>query len=819
MASAPRSTAADCVCTCSTSVAGASGRVSRHLPRQRRNAAAVVASVSGSARRAARLFYASSHKQRQPARRARRCMVVADGAASDEEEPEGFSKPYLWKRSLTGKLKKQPPVDELAPSTIGGGEGGVLLLACAVGVLSGVGVVLFNYGVHSIQHIAWEDVPLSRGLDQFEAWPTIVGVPVLGGIAVGLLRYIAVNFEVEEVAKLPKWAAGGRASNALPVGVRRLMKTVAATVTLGTGNSLGPEGPSVEIGQNVAAMFGSALQGSRERRRSLQAAGAAAGLSAGFNAPIAGVFFAVESKLWSASSQDSAPSLTMAMVLLSSVLAAVVTQAGLGTEPAFSLPSYELLSLGELPLYMLLGAVCGGLATVFSRFSQTATSTFAQVESAGVPRALHPSLGGLFVGIVALVWPEVLYQGFKNFNFILKAGAATFTPPLLVQIVVLKLVTTAISKGSGLVGGVYAPSLFIGAAVGVAYGELAALSVATFATYAAAHGVPPGLISGVVTVAAPQAYALVGMAATLAAVCRVPLTSVLLLFELTRDYTIILPLMAAVGIAYLVAPTPETKQLRKESIQSEGDAIAELRTKRESAIASVGGLIRDNLRPGTPWPEEDFIFKEDLIRERQLMKTLTVSSAMTIDVLRVDGNMPIHEAASSMLKDRRRLAMVCDHEGLALGLITLDDVLRNSIVNTKYQQGPLCLNKKVVDICTPQRNLIVVYPDTPLAVAWENLKLRGVHQLPVVTHNNRRKVVGILNQECVSMACMFELARQALMYEYDTVNGEELPASNDARTVEVASVQNNVVAASTLPRIAHATAAPIEITALSSLEG
>ncbi|GJP55844.1 hypothetical protein CLOM_g14867 [Closterium sp. NIES-68] len=477
----------------------------------------------------------------------------------------------------------------------------VLLTACAVGLLTGASVSLFNEGVHAIRDAVWQGVPPEEGSTWLRSqsaaatWHLHIFVPLAGGVVVGILN--AVRSEIKDLPfnQTPRGGSSsnnrsssrrssspaahgydsssdssssdsGRSSGGfslssragqsiaqnLVAAVRPVLKAVAAAVTLGTGNSLGPEGPSVEIGSSIGKGASRAVQGGRERTIALVAAGSAAGISAGFNAAVAGCFFALESVLRSSVSSSPA-SLTTAMVLLSSVLAAVVSQQILGSDPAVRIPLYEFRSPAELPLYLLLGLCCGGVSIALNRSARLATHAFDRLLLVSpLPPALLPAIGGLSVGVISLAYPEVLYWGFQNINDLLGSRPLASAPQVdfLVELVVLKVVATAICRGSGLVGGFYAPSLFIGAALGQAYGRLASDVLLA---------VDPEYSLQWIQVAAPQAYAMVGMAATLAGVCQVPLTSVLLLFELTRDYRIILPLMAAVGIAaWIAAPTTTT---------------------------------------------------------------------------------------------------------------------------------------------------------------------------------------------------------------------------------------------------------------------
>jgi len=205
---------------------------------------------------------------------------------------------------------------------------------------------------------------------------------------------------------------------------------------------------------------------------------------------------------------------------------------------------YSATKLFPRRRYLPLGVLCGVYATSFASASDFAQDLFRQVEEAGIPRVAHPPIGGLCTGLIALCFPEVLYNGFQNVDAILQEGITLhYTIPCLCTIVAAKLVATALCRGSGLVGGIYAPSLMAGAAIGSAYGQILDDYFYRYTD---------------IMVAPSQSFALVGMAATLASVCGVPLTSVILLFELSQDYTVIAPLVLAVAVASAIASPKET---------------------------------------------------------------------------------------------------------------------------------------------------------------------------------------------------------------------------------------------------------------------
>lgn len=295
----------------------------------------------------------------------------------------------------------------------------------------------------------------------------------------------------------------------------------------------------------------------------LVAAGAGAGVAAGFGAPMSGVLFAVETVLLSKPQVGAAPQLgkhddesgvLIASVLVSCVTASIVSQAGLGLEPAFQVPPTAPLSVPELPLCVVEGLLCGAAAAGLGLATANSEASFDRLRRAGVPPMLMPMIGGLACGSLAVIFPEISYQGFDNFNALFQFDgrqSVEHTAAGLTALVLVKIAGTSVCRGSGLVGGVYAPALFIGAALGKAFWHVADGTVEAMAS-TAPHILPT--FQGL-ELASPNTYALVGAAAMLAAFCRVPLTAVLLLFELTQDYTLFLPTLMAVGFAQWGAAT------------------------------------------------------------------------------------------------------------------------------------------------------------------------------------------------------------------------------------------------------------------------
>ncbi len=350
-------------------------------------------------------------------------------------------------------------------------------------------------------------------------WPVLV-VPTLGGAVVAVLR----RWLGELGPGLPSLMAmaDGALSAAPKVPWLRLLT---ASLSLGSGASLGPEGPSVESGGNLGLWVALRARLTPQNQKALVAAGVAAGLAAGFKAPIAGVFFAFEGSF---STLGGRPSLRA--VLVAAVCATLVVQIGLGDTPILRLPAYDVRSLWELPLYLGLGVLASLLSWALIRLLEAGRSARLQSLLQRLPLGLPGALGGLAVGVIALVFPQVLSVGYDTIEALLGSAGGV---PLLTLVLLLgaKLLATGISNAAGFVGGGFAPSLVLGAVLGNCYGQLLGAGGLHLA------------------VAEPPAYAMVGMAAVLAGSARAPLTALLLLFELTRDIRIVLPLMAAAGLS------------------------------------------------------------------------------------------------------------------------------------------------------------------------------------------------------------------------------------------------------------------------------
>jgi H+/Cl- antiporter ClcA/predicted transcriptional regulator len=588
-----------------------------------------------------------------------------------------------------------PPLKQLFKQLQPTPEAIVLLLAVLVGTGSGAGVVLFRALIQWTHHLMFGEV--SSFLSIWGHW-TIALIPLLGGVIVGLMRWRMQDFGPGLTTLLEVVQESRELLLINPV-----TKMVAASISLGSGASLGPEGPSVEIGAYFSLLLGQVLQVSQERRRLLLSAGAAAGLAAGFNAPIAGVFFALEVVMGSTFAASAA-----SVVLLAAVVAAWIARIGLGAQPAFALPAYEVRSLMELPLYVGLGLLASLLSLIHIRALRLSQRCFqgqiAGLEWVGqIPQPLHPVIGGAVLGLVALKLPQILGVGYETVEAMLQD--VQFPLQLVVALLVMKLIMTAISFGSGFVGGVFAPALFLGASLGSVYGKALAIGLPMLHDY----------------MASPPAYAMVGMAAFLAASVRAPLTAILLLFELTNDYRIVLPLMAAVGLSIWTAEYLEPKVVIDNAVQQE--------------------------------PVNDNVLHPDVSR-------LTVADVMHSAPLQLNSDSTLAAAAQQFVQHRCHSALIVDAEARLIGILTLHDLNRLVTRSKSTEDRASLLQQPIADFCTTK--MVYAYPDEPLTEAADRMVTRGLHQLPVVGRDNPQQAIGLLTQTDIDLAASLAQTRQVL---------------------------------------------------------
>lgn len=476
-------------------------------------------------------------------------------------------------------------------------------------------------------------------------------------------------------------------------------------------------------------------------------------------------------------SPDSAVSLTYttSMVILSAVIASVVSEVGLGSQPAFKVPEYDFRSVSELPLYLLLGILCGLVSLGLTRCTMLMLRAVEEIQRGGrIPKAVFPVTGGLVVGLAALAYPEILYWGFQNVDVLLESRPFVKGLPadLLIQIVVVKIIATSFCRASGLVGGYYAPSLFIGAGTGMAYGKLIAIAVSQ------SH---PVFQSSLFEVASPQAYALVGMAATLAGVCQVPLTSVLLLFELTQDYRIVIPLLAAVGMSSWIT-SPRVKRRDSgdsyKTNQSNPEVLQDGASTRNSGSVDYSFLTEASSGDDVCELESSRCFDDSDIETEELQRKILVSQAMRTRFATVFRSTLVTEAVSLMLAEKQSYALILDDDNVLIGILSLEHI--QGFCKSAQARRKIPEELLVTEVCSfDGEKCKVLWTATPgmdLLSAEMIMVRHNLSQLPVVSEPSQGHLgspVGVIDMQCIMLACRAVATKEYLNQNFITKGGPE----------------------------------------------
>ncbi|HTV15962.1 MAG TPA: chloride channel protein [Acidobacteriaceae bacterium] len=442
-------------------------------------------------------------------------------------------------------------IERIAPSR---GERLFLVLSIFIGVISGLLVVAFRIAIEWIRILLLGSAP-HPGQDRLLVVPAVMGLVVA---AMVLWFFPAARGSGVNQTKAALYVYDGYISIRTVIG-----KFLTAALAIGSGHSLGPEDPSLQIGAGVASIVARNLRLSRRRMRMFAPIGAAAGLAAAFNAPISAILFVIEEVIgsWSAG--------VLGSLVLAASSSVVVARAFWGSEPMFRIPSITMKDWRELLAYAVLGIFGGLLAPLFS-----AALGFLRPRLRALPRwtlILQPAVAGLMVGAIGYFgFPEVMGAGYGAID---QAMHGEFVWQLLLGLVFLKLAATILSFSSGTPGGMFAPTLFIGAMLG---GAVGAFEKHFF----------PGLTGTV------GAYALVGMGVLFAGFLRVPLTSVFMVLEVSGNYSIILPVILANTIAFLLSRSLQPVGIFEIFTRQDGLDLPSMEEQREEAVLHVEDALQ-----------------------------------------------------------------------------------------------------------------------------------------------------------------------------------------------------------------------------------
>ncbi len=404
----------------------------------------------------------------------------------------------------------------------------LVLLACIIGFGAGLASVAFKAMIHFFQGLFWRAGSILEAAAG-QPWYWTLLIPALGGLIIAPIIYYgareAKGHGVPEIME-SLILRGGR----MPAKVVAV-KALVSSICIGSGGSVGREGPIVQISSALASTLARWFRIREKGMRTLVAAGAAAGIGATFNAPIGGALFAVEILLGEFGVYSFSP------IIVASVIGTLTNRLITGEDfAAFAVPKYTLISLWEIGPYVLLGLLSGLVAILFIKTLYLFEDRFERLR---LPTLAKPVIGGLVVGLVGLKFPQVFGVSYESIDACLQNNVAIW---LALALVFIKIFATSVTLGSGGSGGIFAPSLFLGAMTGSFVGSIF-------------HNAFPGSMSS------PGAFSLVGMGAVVAAATHAPITAIIIIFELTNDYKIILPLMLSCIIASFL-----TVGLHKDSI-------------------------------------------------------------------------------------------------------------------------------------------------------------------------------------------------------------------------------------------------------------
>lgn len=566
------------------------------------------------------------------------------------------------------------------------------ILAVAIGFVSGLGNYAFRKLIDFFHWLIVGQGTAAFGISYDEWTPArllVVLFPMIGGV---LLIPFGIFFGRDLKFGFSRFLAKVNLRGGKIPSRTIFTRGVASAITLGTGGSAGQEGPIAQIGGAIGSQVGQAFKMSGDRLKVLVACGVSGGVAATFNAPIAGVFFAHEIVLLSSFELSSFTS-----IVIASGMSTVVSRALLGNTPAFAVPPYALRSAWELLFYVALGLLIGLLAPLFIHTHFRIKDRF---EGLRLHPLAKPVFGGFLVGVIGIVFPQVFGNGYEFMETVLHGDGVWW---LLAGLVLFKAVATSITLGSGLPGGLFAPSLYIGAVTGGAFGKVCQM----FAPHLAAS---------------PGAYALVGMGAFLSAATHAPMTAIFLLFEITASYEVIIPIMLTCVIG-----TAISRHYKKESLET-----AEL--ARAGIDLSAG-------------------------KEVNIMKSLKVGEVMTHDPEALPEGMTLRQFTHFAASTRHANFPLVNRSGDLTGIISVQDFM-----GVAFERDLMDL-VVIKELATTK--VITVTEDEDLDAAMKKIGYRNIEQLPVVDREAGRKLIGIISRRDMISAYNRALMARTLQMRED----------------------------------------------------
>ena len=542
----------------------------------------------------------------------------------------------------------------------------MLIWSVIVGMAGAFATVIFREGIAYVQRLF---TGMEGGLVEMARqlpWHRRIWMPAVGGFIAGCLLVVARRESPGNGQKplhtdyIEAVAIG---EGVMPVG-KSIWRSLSSLFTIASGGSIGREGPMVQLAALAASLVGRWVHFDPSRLRLLVACGAAAGITSAYNAPIAGAFFVTEIVLGAIVMESFGP------IVVASVVANITMREFAGYKPPYEMPVFPAVTGVEVLLFVALGLLCGALAPQFLVMLDTAKKAFGRINA---PLPVRLALGGLVVGILSVWTPEVWGNGYSVVNSILHSP---WTWTALATVLVFKLVATAATVGSGAVGGVFTPTLFVGAVLGCLFGQ-------------GMHALWPDGTS------ASYAYAMVGMGAFLAGATQAPLMAILMIFEMTLSYQVVLPLMLSCVVAYFVARATGKASMYEITLHRNREEAERMRLRMTQ--------MRELVRPA---------------------QTVVRADATVQDMTRVFLEYPV------------KYLYVTDETGRFLGAVALADITSDLL------QKRDTTDKRARDYV--KATFDVLTPDMPLAVGLQHFMSFQGERLPVVESTRDPTLAGVV---------------------------------------------------------------------------
>jgi CIC family chloride channel protein len=538
----------------------------------------------------------------------------------------------------------------------------MLVWSVIVGIVGALATIAFREGISLMQRaFTGQDGSL---VEMAKRLPIAmrIALPALGGLAAGVLLVIAQR-GADKKQHTDYMEAVVIGDGVVPVRLS-LWRSASSLFTISSGGSIGREGPMVQLAALCASLIGRIVHFDPPRLKLLVACGAAAGITSAYSAPIAGAFFVTELVLGSIAMESFGP------VVVASVVSNILMREFAGYKPPYEMPVFPPVAGLEVLLFVALGLLCGAAAPQFLRLMDTTKAGFRRLP---IPLPVRLALGGLIVGILSVWTPEVWGNGYSVVNSILHSP---WTWSALVVVLVFKLIATAATVGSGAVGGIFTPTLFFGAVLGSLFG-LGMNALWPHAT------------------SAPFAYAMVGMGAFLAGATQAPLMAILMIFEMTLSYQVVLPLMVSCVVAYFAARAIGKTSMYEVTLHRNREEQERMRLRATQ--------MRELIRPP---------------------QTVVQPNATVQDMTRVFLEYPV------------KYLYVTDDSGCFLGVVALKDIT-SDLLDKRDTSA-----KTAADYLQPHFDVLT--PDMPIGVALQHFMAFQGERLPVVESAARPTLAGVV---------------------------------------------------------------------------